>query len=74
MRRVALFLGALLLLTVFWPHSAEARCWWNGYRWKCTHHRHHYYRYYNYPYYQPYYYSPYYYRPYVCTPWPICWG
>ena len=89
MRRVALFLGALLLLTVFWPHSAEARCWWNGYRWHCSHYRHHYWRYgYWYPryhyrpyysrfhyHYRPYYYGYYrsYYRP-VCTPWPLCWG
>ena len=55
---------------------AEARCWFNGYRWICNHYRAHYYGY-PYRHYRPYYYGsygPYYYRPYVCTPWPLCWG
>ena len=82
-------LAFVLLAGLFWPNQAEARCWWNGYRWHCTHYRHythhyrhHYWRYgywyprYHYRHYRPYYYGyyrPYYYRP-VCTPWPLCWG
>jgi hypothetical protein len=72
MRRAVLAAIAVLFVGLFWSQSAEARCWWNGYRWRCTHHHYrHWYR----PYYYPsYYYHPYYYRPYVCTPWPLCWG
>ncbi len=55
--------AALLALVLLAP-AAEARCWWNGYRWHCTHYYHHYVGYpYSYPYYG-YGYHPYYYRPY----------
>jgi hypothetical protein len=73
MRRVVFALAAVLLVGLFWSSAAEARCWWNGYRWHCTHRHYWYGHYYRYPYY-PYYPYPYYYRPYVCTPWPLCWG
>jgi hypothetical protein len=72
-------LAAIMLAIVFLAPPAEARCWWNGDRWRCTHHVRHvrhwypYYRpYYAYPYY-PYPYA-YYYRPYyyACL-WPFCW-
>ena len=82
-------LAGTMLLGAAISTPAEARCWWNGYRWHCTHYRHythhyrhHYWRYgywyprYHYRHYRPYYYGyyrPYYYRP-VCTPWPLCWG
>ena len=75
MKKIGMMLAALIVTAVFWPQQAEARCWFNGYRWICNHYRAHYYgiriaiR--------PYYYGsygPYYYRPYVCTPWPLCWG
>jgi hypothetical protein len=69
-------LAAIILSGLVWSSPAEARCWWNGYRWHCTHHR--YYTHYR-PYYRPYYYGyypayyPYYYRPYYCFPiWPFC--
>jgi hypothetical protein len=68
--------AAILALMLLAP-PAEARCWWNGYRWHCTHYRHHhyvgypyrYYGYYPYPYYRPYY-RPYY--AYACI-FPFCW-
>jgi hypothetical protein len=78
-------LAAVILSSLFWSQPAEARCWWNGYRWHCSHHRHHYWhaRYYPYyygyrPYYRAAYYRPYYrpyayYRPYYCIPFtPFC--
>jgi len=71
--------GAILVLVLLAP-PAEARCWWNGYRWHCTRYHHHYvgyraYPYYGYgygyyPYYRPYYYRPYY--AYACI-FPFCW-
>lgn len=75
MKKIAIVFAALIVTAVFWPQQAEARCWFNGYRWICNHYRSHYG--YRYHYYRPYYYGsygPYYYRPYVCTPWPLCWG
>jgi hypothetical protein len=71
--------AAMLALMVLAP-QAEARCWWNGYRWHCTRYYHHYvgYPYYGYgygygygyyPYYRPYY-RPYY--AYACI-FPFCW-
>ena len=78
MKKIVMAL-AVVMLGLFWSQSAaEARCWWNGYRWHCTHYRHYWSgHYYPYRYYRPYYYGygyyPYYYRP-VCTPWPLCWG
>ena len=76
-----LMLSALaggLLFGAVMSTPAEARCWWNGYSWHCTHYRHHYWhaRHWWRPY--PYYgwYGPrYYYRPhyaYACI-WPLCW-
>jgi hypothetical protein len=71
-------LAVVMFAGLFWSPPAEARCWWNGFRTVCTHHRHHYWhaRYWYPRYYRPYYYG--YYRPYyygrVCTPWPLCWG
>src|SRR5579862_5161726 len=65
--------AAFLALALLSPPAA-ASCWWNGYRWHCTHHRYHHYVGYRYPYYG-YYSSPYYYRPYYygCFPiWPFC--
>jgi len=69
-------LAAALLTLVLLAPPAEARCWWNGYRWHC-HHRHYvgyaypYYRHYGYyPYYRHYYYRPYY--AYACV-FPFCW-
>jgi hypothetical protein len=78
MKKIVMALAFVMLAGLFWPNSAEARCWWNGYRWQCTQYRHHWSgHYYPYRYYRPYYYGygyqPYYYRP-VCTPWPLCWG
>lgn len=75
MKKIAIVFAALFVTAVFWPQQAEARCWFNGYRWICNHYRSHYG--YHHRYYRPYYYGyygPYYYRPYVCTPWPLCWG
>jgi hypothetical protein len=62
------FAAAIVALVLFTP-PAEARCWWNGYRWHCTPHYHHYvgYPYYGYGYY------PYYYRPYYACVFPFCW-
>ena len=76
------FAAAMLALVLLAP-PAEARCWWNGYRWHCTRYHHHYvgypYSYYGYGYYPYYpyypYYRPYYYRPYyayACI-FPFCW-
>jgi hypothetical protein len=78
MKKIVMALAVIMLAGLFWPNQAEARCWWNGYRWHCTHYRHYWSgHYYPYRYYRPYYYGygyyPYYYRP-VCTPWPLCWG
>jgi hypothetical protein len=73
-------LAALFVAGLLWSQPAEAACWWGGYRWHCTHYRHHYWhaRYWHPYYYRPYYYygyyRTYYYRPMVCTPWPLCWG
>jgi hypothetical protein len=77
-KKILMALAVVMLAGLFWSQPAEARCWWNGFRWHCTHYyRHHYWSgYYPYRYYHPYYYGyyrPYYYRP-VCTPWPLCWG
>jgi len=73
MRKIAIALASIVVAGLLWSQPAEARCWWNGYRTVCTHHRHHWY---GYHYYRPYYYGYYgpYYRPYICTPWPLCWG
>ena len=69
-------LAAVMLAFVLFAPPAEARCWYNGYRWQCTQYRHHYYSRHwyaprHYGYYRPYryygYYQPYrygYYRPY----------
>jgi hypothetical protein len=67
-------LAAVLRALVLLSPPAAAHCWWNGYRWHCTHYRHHYIGYRSgYPYY-PYAYYPYYRPYYVCSPaWPICW-
>jgi hypothetical protein len=72
--------AAVALALILFSPPAEARCWWNGYRWHCGHaYRHHYwharhwyrpYRYYGW-YYPGYYYRPYYYA-YACV-WPFCW-
>jgi hypothetical protein len=74
-KKMLMALAVLMFAGLFWSQPAEARCWWNGFRWHCTHYRHHYWhaRYWHRPYYYGYY-RPYYYRPYVCTPWPLCWG
>jgi hypothetical protein len=72
-KTIATALAAIILSALFWSQPAEARCLWNGYRWHCTHYRHHYWhtRYYPY-YYRPYSYA-YYYRPAYCFPfWPFC--
>jgi hypothetical protein len=71
-------LAAVMLALVIFAPPAEAHCWWNGYRWHCSYHRHYVrhwspYRYYGYnPY--PYYYRPYYrpYYAYACV-FPFCW-
>ena len=55
-------LAAVTLALVLLAPPAEARCWWNGYRWHCTHYRY-YHRYVRYPYYS-YGYYPYGYYPY----------
>ena len=74
MKTIATALTAIILSALFWSQPAEARCLWNGYRWHCTHYRHHYW--YTRHYYRPYsyaYYQPYYYRPAYCFPfWPFC--
>src|SRR6266403_93206 len=68
MKKIVMALAIVMLSGLFWSNPAEARCWWNGYRWHCTHYRPywsgHYYphRYYR-PYYYGYGYQPYYYRP-----------
>ena len=79
MKKLIIALAAVVVSALLWSQPAEARCWWNGWRWQCSHHhywRHHYrhtryypyYGYYSYP--RPYYY----YRPYYwCFPfWPFC--
>ena len=75
MKTIYAALAAVILSGLVWSSPAEARCWWNGYRWHCTHHRYYtHYRHYRpyYGYYRPAYY-PYYYRPYYCFPvWPFC--
>jgi hypothetical protein len=76
-KTIATALAAIILSALFWSQPAEARCWWNGYRWHCTHYRHHYWQTRHYPYYyRPYtyaYYRPYYYRPAYCFPfYPFC--
>jgi len=69
-------LAAAIMTLVLLAPPAEARCWWNGYRWHCTRHHHHYVGYRAYPYYgygyYPYYYRPYY-RPYYACVFPFCW-
>ena len=70
-------LAAVMLALMLFSPPAEARCWWNGWRWACSHHRHHHYVRHWYPYrYYGYYRYPYYYRPryyaYACV-WPLCW-
>jgi hypothetical protein len=68
-------LAAVILSALLWSQPAEARCWWNGWRWHCTHYRHHYWRHAGYYPYYGYYgsYRPYYYRPYYCFLfWPFC--
>ena len=83
MKKIFGALAAVMLALVLFSPPAEARCWWNGYRWKCTHYRHYvrpwypyrYYGYYQNPYYYRPYYRPYYYRPYyayACV-FPFCW-
>src|SRR5438105_666976 len=42
MKKIAIVLAALIVTAVFWPQQAEARCWFNGYRWICNHYRAHY--------------------------------
>jgi hypothetical protein len=60
-------IGGLALGTIALSNPAEARCWWNGYDWHCSHHRNwhswnywhrHHYSYRSYPRYS-YYYGPY---------------
>ena len=72
-------LAAIMLAMLLLAPTAEARCWWNGYRWHCTHHyRHHdwHARHWWRPHYYGWYYPRYYYRPYyyayACA-WPWCW-
>lgn len=79
MKKLIIALAALVVSALLWSSPAEARCWWNGWRWHCAHHHywHHHYRHARYyPYYGYYgYYRPaYYYRPYYwCFPfWPFC--
>ena len=82
MKKMIMALALVLFAGLAWSAPAEARCWFDGWRWHCTRHhvRHHYWhaRYWHpYSYYRPYYYGyyrPHYYRPYACTPWPLCWG
>jgi len=40
-KTIATALAAIVLSALFWSQPAEARCLWNGYRWHCTHYRHH---------------------------------
>jgi hypothetical protein len=69
-KTIATALAAIVLSALFWSQPAEARCWWNGYRWHCSHHHYWHTRYYP-SYYRPYYYA--YYRPAYCFPfWPFC--
>ena len=69
-------IAAAVLTLVLLAPPAEARCWWNGYRWHCTRYHHHYVGYPAYPYYgygyYPYYYRPHY-RPYYACLFPFCW-
>jgi hypothetical protein len=78
-KKLAIALAAVIVSVLLWSQPAEARCWWNGWRWHCSHHhysRHHYWHAGYYPYYGYHeYYRPYaYYRPYYwCFPfWPFC--
>ena len=55
MKTLLTALAAVILSALLWSQPAEARCWWNGWRWHCTHYRHHYWRHAGYyPYYVPY--------------------
>jgi len=71
-------LAAVTLTLMMMAPPAEARCWWNGYRWHCHHYYGHHYwhaRYWWHPYrYYGWYRPHYYYRPYAyaCI-WPLCW-
>jgi hypothetical protein len=78
-KKLVIALAVIVVSALLWSQPAEARCWWNGWRWHCSHHhylRHHYWHAHYYPYYGYYgYYQPsYYYRPYYwCFPfWPFC--
>ena len=73
MKKIVMAPALVMFAGLFWSQPAEARCWWNGYRWHCSHYRHHYWHTRYYPhYYRPYAYN-YYYRPAYCFPfWPFC--
>src|SRR5205085_7763373 len=61
-------LAAVVFALMLFAPPAEARCWWNGYRWHCSHHYGHHYwhaRYWWHPYRSYGWYGPrYYHRPY----------
>jgi hypothetical protein len=63
-KKILMALAVLMFAGAFWSQPAEARCWWNGFRWHCTHfYRHHWW----YGYYSPYRHHRWwyaYYRPY----------
>ena len=79
MKKIVMALALVMFAGLFWSQPAEARCWWNGYRWHCTHYRHythHYRHHYWHTRYYPYYYRTHYYayyRPAYYFPfWPFC--
>lgn len=79
MKKLIIALAVVMVSALLWSQPAEARCWWDGGRWHCSHHhywRHHYSHARYYPYYGYYgdYRPYYYYRPYYwCFPfWPFC--
>ena len=79
MKKLLGALAAVVLTLMLLAPPAEARCWWNGYRWHCAHHYGHHYwhaRYWWHPYRSYGWYGPrYYHRPYyayACI-FPFCW-
>ena len=35
-KKIVMALAVVMFAGLFWSQPAEARCWWNGFRWHCT--------------------------------------